>query len=51
MLKNKINENKVKNIIKEEVNKYDIAEIVSKWTGIPVNKMVKSEKKNIKFRK
>nr|WP_212113188.1 AAA family ATPase [Candidatus Shikimatogenerans silvanidophilus] len=47
MLKNKINENKVKNIIKEEVNKYDIAEIVSKWTGIPVNKMVKSEKKKI----
>ena len=31
-------------LIKEEVDAEDIAEIVSHWTGIPVNKMVQSEK-------
>ncbi len=30
-------------IIKEEVDAEDIAEIVSKWTGIPVGKMMQSE--------
>ena len=30
-------------MVKEEVDSDDIAEIVSKWTGIPVNKMVQSE--------
>lgn len=30
--------------IKEEVDSEDIAEIVSRWTGIPVSKMVQSEK-------
>ncbi len=30
-------------IIKEEVDADDIAEIVSKWTGIPVGKMMQSE--------
>ncbi len=28
----------------EEVNGNDIAEVVARWTGIPVNKMLKSEK-------
>ena len=28
----------------EEVNANDIAEVVSKWTGIPVNKMLQTEK-------
>ena len=30
--------------LKEEVDAEDIAEIVSKWTGIPVTKMLESEK-------
>lgn len=35
--------NQEQNIIKEEVNREDIAEIVSKWTGIPVHKLMSSE--------
>lgn len=31
-------------MLKEEVDAEDIAEIVSKWTGIPVSKMLESEK-------
>ena len=31
-------------LIKEEVDEDDIAEIVSRWTGIPVTKMLQSEK-------
>ena len=31
-------------LIKEEVDAEDIADVVSRWTGIPVNKMVQSEK-------
>jgi ATP-dependent Clp protease ATP-binding subunit ClpB len=30
-------------MIKEEVDTEEIAEVVSKWTGIPVNKMIESE--------
>lgn len=31
-------------MIKEEVDAYEIAEVVASWTGIPVQKMVSSEK-------
>lgn len=31
-------------MLKEEVDAEDIAEVVSKWTGIPVSKMMESEK-------
>jgi len=31
-------------ILKEEVDSEDIAEIISKWTGIPVSKMLESER-------
>ncbi len=31
-------------MLKEEVDAEDIAEILSKWTGIPVNKMLESER-------
>jgi len=31
-------------MVKEEVDSYDIADVVSRWTGIPVNKMLQSEK-------
>ncbi len=33
-----------KAMIKEEVTSEDIADVVSRWTGIPVNKMLQSEK-------
>lgn len=31
-------------MVKEEVDSFDIADVVSRWTGIPVNKMLQSEK-------
>lgn len=35
-----------KAMIKEEVDAEDIADVVSRWTGIPVSKMLQSEKTN-----
>lgn len=35
---------KNKKMLKEEVDSEDIAEVVSKWTGIPVSKMLESER-------
>ena len=32
-----------KTLLREEVTEADIAEIISKWTGIPLNKLVESE--------
>jgi len=51
-LENKIEEDKLKlhvlqadsPMIKEEVDDEDITDVVSKWTGIPVNKMLQTEK-------
>lgn len=34
-------------LLKEEINDEDIANVVSKWTGIPVNKLVESEKQKL----
>jgi ATP-dependent Clp protease ATP-binding subunit ClpB len=34
-------------LIREEVRAEDIAEVVSKWTGIPVSKMLESEKEKL----
>jgi len=34
-------------MLKEEVDAEDIAQIVSKWTGIPVSKMMQSEKEKL----
>ena len=34
-------------LIKEEVNAQDIAEIVAKWTGIPVSRMLQSEREKL----
>jgi ATP-dependent Clp protease ATP-binding subunit ClpB len=36
--------NKKNSLIKQEVDADDIAEIVSRWTGIPVSKMMESER-------
>ncbi len=44
----KLNElQKEKKMLKEEVDAEDIAEIVSKWTGIPVSKMMESEREKL----
>ena len=34
-------------LLKEEVDSEDIAEVVAKWTGIPVSKMVQSEREKL----
>ncbi len=34
-------------LIKEEVTAEDIADVVSRWTGIPVNKMMQSEREKL----
>ena len=34
-------------LLKEEISDEDIANVVSKWTGIPVNKLVESEKQKL----
>ena len=34
-------------LIKEEVTSEDIAEVVAKWTGIPVTKMIQSEREKL----
>jgi ATP-dependent Clp protease ATP-binding subunit ClpB len=34
-------------MLKEEVDAEDIAEVVSKWTGVPVNKMLESERNKL----
>jgi ATP-dependent Clp protease ATP-binding subunit ClpB len=36
-----------KSLIQEEVTSEDIAEIVARWTGIPVNKMLQSEREKL----
>ena len=36
-----------KKMLKEEVDEEDIAEVVSKWTGIPVSRMLEGEKEKI----
>lgn len=50
-LKNKTAElieiQKNRKMLKEEVDAEDIAEVVSKWTGIPVSRMLESEKSKL----
>ncbi|MGI0501344.1 ATP-dependent chaperone ClpB [Limnospira platensis CENA597] len=36
-----------KTLLREEVTESDIAEIISKWTGIPISKLVESEKEKL----
>jgi ATP-dependent Clp protease ATP-binding subunit ClpB len=36
-----------KSLLREEVTEADIAEVISKWTGIPVSKLVESEKEKL----
>ncbi len=36
-----------KRLLKEEVDAEDIAEVISKWTGIPVSKLMRSEREKL----
>lgn len=38
-----------KSLLKEEVDSEDIAEVVAKWTGIPVSKMLQSEREKLLY--
>ncbi|MBU3012416.1 ATP-dependent chaperone ClpB [Polaribacter vadi] len=50
VLQNNLQENQSeKSLIKEEVTLDDIAEVVAKWTGIPVTKMIQSEREKLLF--
>ena len=42
-----LEQQKSSTLIKEEVTNEDIAEVVAKWTGIPVTKMLKSEREKL----
>lgn len=47
-LQNQLEEShKGQSLIKEEVTHEDIAEVVAKWTGIPVTKMLQSEREKL----
>lgn len=48
-LETKIEERQItgKTLLREEVVESDIAEIISKWTGIPISKLVESEKEKL----
>jgi ATP-dependent Clp protease ATP-binding subunit ClpB len=48
VLQTKLAENQsVSSLIKEEVTREDIAEVVAKWTGIPVMKMLQGEREKL----
>lgn len=36
-------------LLKEEVTEADIAEIISKWTGIPISKLVEGEREKLLY--
>jgi ATP-dependent Clp protease ATP-binding subunit ClpB len=46
-LQEKLAENQDTALIKEEVTSEDIAEVVAKWTGIPVQKMLQSDREKL----
>ena len=46
-LQKELAENQENALIKEEVTREDIAEVVAKWTGIPVSKMIQSEREKL----
>lgn len=41
------NQSNGRSLLREEVTETDIAEIISKWTGIPMSKLVESEKEKL----
>lgn len=46
-LQNELQANQENALIKEEVTSEDIAEIVARWTGIPLSKMLSSEREKL----
>ncbi len=40
-------QNQEQRMLKEEVDEEDIAEVIAKWTGIPVSKMLESDKQKL----
>jgi ATP-dependent Clp protease ATP-binding subunit ClpB len=46
-LKAELSSNKSEHLIKEEVDAEDISQIVSRWTGIPVSRMLQSEREKL----
>jgi ATP-dependent Clp protease ATP-binding subunit ClpB len=48
-LQEKMESNQESALIKEEVTSEDIAEVVAKWTGIPVQKMLQSEREKLLY--
>ncbi len=40
-------QSKATSLLREEVTESDIAEVISKWTGIPITKLVESEKEKL----
>jgi len=42
-----LEQQKTETLIKEEVTNEDIAEVVAKWTGIPITKMLQSEREKL----
>jgi len=46
-LQNELQANQENSLIKEEVTNEDIAEVVARWTGIPVSKMLSSEREKL----
>ncbi|VAW25632.1 ClpB protein, partial [hydrothermal vent metagenome] len=46
-LQKQLNENQDSALIKEEVTRDDIAEVVAKWTGIPLSKMLQSDREKL----
>ena len=42
-----VNSQSSNNLIKEEVTYDDISEVISKWTGIPLSKMLESDKEKL----
>lgn len=47
ILKLKMYEENGKRLVREEIITDDIAEVVSKWTGVPINRMLQTEKEKL----
>ncbi|MBQ7287151.1 MAG: AAA family ATPase, partial [Candidatus Gastranaerophilales bacterium] len=46
-LKNSKNQENKNTLLKEEIDEEDIAQIISKWTGVPVSKLVEQESQKL----
>ncbi|GAB4407018.1 MAG: ATP-dependent chaperone ClpB [Microscillaceae bacterium] len=46
-LQNRLKENEAQAMLKEEVTSEDIAEVVAKWTGVPLTRLLQSEREKL----